>query len=82
MHSVFLPITPTEAQAAIGALADDVSSFELIPIPALGGCVIAIKELASEAPQVLRWLQGGAREGEAQRILSALEAAFLPDDAA
>jgi hypothetical protein len=82
MHSVFIPVTPSDAEEAIGALVDEVSSFELFAIPALGGCVVAIKDLAGETPQVLRWLQGGGRETEAQRILSALEAAFLPDDAA
>ena len=82
MQSVFLPVTPSEAEKAIGALADEVSNFELFAIPALGGCVVAIKELASEAPQVLRWLQLGSREDEAQRILSVLESALFPYDAA
>ena len=82
MHSIFLPITPSEAEEAIKALADEVANFELIPIPALGGCVVAIKEVAREVPQFLQWFQTPTRNDEAQRIMSALEASFLPDDAA
>jgi hypothetical protein len=82
MHSVFLPITPSQAEEAIEALVDKASPFELIPIPALGGCVVAVKEVAQETPQMLRWWQGATRQSEIERILSALEAAFVPDDAA
>jgi hypothetical protein len=82
MESVFLPVTPLEAEEAINELVDEVAGFELIPIPALGGCVVAIKEVASESSFVLQWLQSATRKDEAQRILSALESAFLPDDAA
>jgi hypothetical protein len=82
MNSVFIPVSPAEAEEAIGELVDEVSRFELIPIPAFGGCVVALKELAQDRPKVLGRFQSAIRKDEAQRILSALESAFLPDDAA
>jgi hypothetical protein len=44
MRSVFVPVTLAEAEKAIAMY--DLAKFgaELIPIPAMGGCVIAIRE--------------------------------------
>ena len=81
MNSVFLPISPREASETINNVMEETSGFELIAIPALGGCVIAIKELADEGPQVLGWLNAAARKERERRILTALES-LHPDDAA
>lgn len=81
MNSVFLPISPPEATEAISDLMEEAVGFELIAIPALGGCVVAIKEIAREGSQVLSWLHSSRKEEE-RRILAALEAFVLPDDAA
>jgi hypothetical protein len=82
MNSVFLPIPPPEATEAINSVMDEAVGFELIAIPALGGCVVAIKEIAREGSQVLSWLHSSTRKDEERRILAALESIFLPDDAA
>ena len=81
MNSVFLPMSPIEAAEAISDVAEEATGFELIAIPALGGCVIAIKEMTAEGSHVLSWLQSGVRKDAQRRILAALEA-LLPDDAA
>ena len=82
MNSVFLPISPPEASEAINNVMEEAVGFELIAIPALGGCVVAIKELAREGSQVLSWLHSSIRREEERRILAALESFILPDDAA
>jgi hypothetical protein len=81
MNSVFLPMTPVEATQAINNVVEEATGFELIAIPALGGCVVAIKKLTEESSQVLGWLHGSARKDTERRILTALES-LLPDDAA
>jgi len=81
MNSVFLPLSPSDATEAINSVMEEAAGFELIAIPALGGCVVAIKELAEEGSQVLSWLRGSARKENERRILTALES-LCPDDAA
>ena len=81
MNSVFLPMSPTEAAEAISNVAEEATGFELIAIPALGGCVVAVREMVGEGTNVLSWLHGGARKDAERRILAALES-LLPDDAA
>ena len=48
MRSVFVPVGLAEAEKAIAMY--DLTQFgaELIPIPAMGGCVIAIREMVTE----------------------------------
>jgi len=48
MRSVFVPVELAEAEKAIAMY--DLAKFgaELIPIPAMGGCVIAIREIQIE----------------------------------
>ena len=82
MNSVFLPISPSEAAEAISSVMEEAVGFELVAIPALGGCVVAVKELAREGSQVLSWLHIPTRKDEERRILAALESMVLPDDAA
>ena len=41
MNSVFLPMSPVEATEAINNVMEEATGFELIAIPALGGCVAA-----------------------------------------
>ena len=81
MNSVFLPVSPTKATEALNNVLEESAGFELIAIPALGGCVVAVKELATEGSQVLSWLHGASRKETERRILTALES-LLPDDAA
>ena len=46
MRSVFVPVTFPEAEKSIAMY--DLAKFgmELVPIPAMGGCVIAIREVS------------------------------------
>ena len=46
MRSVFVPVTLPEAEKSIAMY--DLAKFgmELVPIPAMGGCVIAIREIS------------------------------------
>jgi hypothetical protein len=81
MNSVFLPLSPSEAAEAINDVMEEAAGFELIAIPALGGCVVAIKDLAEDSSQLLGWFRNSARKDTEQRILTALES-LLPDDAA
>ena len=48
MRSIFVPMTLAEAKKAIAMY--DLAKFgtELIPIPAMGGCVIAVRETISK----------------------------------
>ena len=52
MRSVFVPVTLPEAEKSIAMYDLAKLGMELIPIPAMGGCVIAIRETtrASAAP--------------------------------
>ena len=52
MRSVFVPVTLPEAEKSIAMYDLAKLGMELIPIPAMGGCVIAIREIAhaSTAP--------------------------------
>jgi hypothetical protein len=61
MRSVFVPVTLPEAEKSIAMY--DLAKFgmELVPIPAMGGCVIAIREIArsrkASAPRLrIPWL--------------------------
>jgi hypothetical protein len=45
MRSVFVPVTLSEAEKSIAMYDLTKLGLELIPIPAIGGCVIAIREL-------------------------------------
>jgi hypothetical protein len=81
MNSIFLPISPNEATEAINDVIEEAGGFELIAIPALGGCVVAIKDLANDGSNVFSWLHGTTRKDAERRILAALES-LLPDDAA
>jgi len=44
MRSVFVPVTLPEAEKSIAMYDLAKLGMELIPIPAMGGCVIAIRE--------------------------------------
>jgi len=45
MRSVFVPVTLPEAEKSIAMYDLGKLGMELIPIPAMGGCVIAIREV-------------------------------------
>jgi hypothetical protein len=49
MKSVFVPMTLAEAKRAIALYDLKTFGLELVPIPAMGGCVIAIREAVHSA---------------------------------
>ena len=55
MRSVFIPLSIADAKKAIAMY--DLARFgtELIPIPAMGGCVIAIREVTRETDSRPSW---------------------------
>lgn len=54
VRSVFFPVTLAEAQKAIAVYDLRRLGLELLPIPAEGGCVIAIRELPQTETYFLR----------------------------
>ena len=56
MRSVFVPVTLAEAEKAIAMYDLAKLGMELVPIPAMGGCVIAIREVTrakkTRAPRI------------------------------
>jgi len=82
MESVYLPIAPDDAKELIADLSSLSEGLELIPIPAMGGCVVAVKESLPDANGLIRLVHEVGRKERVQRVLSALESHLLPDDAA
>jgi hypothetical protein len=61
MRSVFVPVTLPEAEKSIAMYDLEKFGMELVPIPAMGGCVIAIRDIShsrtSTAPRLrIPWL--------------------------
>jgi hypothetical protein len=61
MRSVFVPVTLPEAEKSIAMYDLAKLGIELVPIPAMGGCVIAIRETShsrtAPAPRLrIPWL--------------------------
>jgi hypothetical protein len=61
MRSVFVPVTLPEAEKSIAMYDLAKLGIELVPIPAMGGCVIAIRETSDSrsapAPRLrIPWL--------------------------
>jgi len=85
MKSVFVPMSLAEARKAIALY--DLKSFglELVPIPAMGGCVIAIREAVHGAPGLThrlpqftsRWVERIRRYRSERRARSVLQSLSL-----
>ena len=82
MRSVFVPATFAEAQKAIAVYDLRRLGLELIPIPATGGCMIAIRELPQTEMYFLRirlpWvgrLRQVRAEAQLRMVLRTLEVA-------
>jgi hypothetical protein len=81
MRSVFVPVTLAEAKQAIAMY--DLAKFgtELIPIPAMGGCVIAVREVSSvkrSRPRLrIVWLENLHRARAELRLRSVLRTLSL-----
>jgi hypothetical protein len=82
LDSVFLPVAPAQAKEVIAALAAQANGIELIPIPALGGCVVAVKEVATERPGFLGFIHDMGRKERMHWILTTLDSYLEPKDAA
>ena len=77
MRTVFVPVSLAEAEYAIARSGLTNLGVELIPIPATGGCVIAVREVAMpDKPKSLlshiRWLDQVMRLRVEQQVNSFL----------
>jgi hypothetical protein len=85
MKSVFVPMTLPEAKKAVAVFDLKSLGIELVPIPAMGGCVIAIREVVSSTsvqtphlPQfAVRWLESIRRYRSERRALTVLQSLSL-----
>ena len=81
MKSVFVPLALPEAKKAIALYDLKGLGIELVPIPAMGGCVIAIREVLNSGrvnrPRTprfaIRWLERLQRVRSERRAISVLE---------
>ena len=84
MKTVFVPVTLAEAEYAIAKSGLTDLGVELIPIPAMGGCVIAVREVAQmEKPKAgfwnFRWLDQVTHLRVEQQVNSFLQTLAIPN---